>query len=205
MPSLDANIPTSRQPLAPLNMIDQKPSTYITSLFPGKKRVRASFAISAPREELVEAYDNDVARAIRSNDVAELRELLEEGRSFDGVNRNGESFLHLACRRGDLDVVEFLVREACVNTDVRDSMGRSVLFDVCWRPRLLESFEIMDTLLRVVSPELLIAEDIRGHSCFDYCRKENHGEWVTFLDKCSVLIQRRSKLVGLLRSDNLRE
>ena len=177
-------------------MNNEKPSSYICTLFPGKKRVRASFAISSPSEERVEAYDNDVARAIRSNDLTQLREFLKEGRCFDGCNRNAETLLHLACRRGNLDIVKFMIREANVNTDVRDSLGRTVLHDVCWRPS--PDFELMDAMIRIVSPELLVAEDTRGHSCFDYCRKENYPEWVTFLKKCSGLIQRRSKLVGML-------
>lgn len=184
------------QSLVQLNKIDERPSSYIATLFPGRKRIRASFAISAPSDELVKACDNDVARAIRSNDLAKLTELFDEGRCFDGVNRNGESLLHLACRRSDVEIVLFLVNEAHVETDARDSLGRSVLFDVCWRPR--PSFELMEAIIRVINPELLIAEDVRGHSCFDYCRKENYGEWLSFLDKSRCLIESRSKVVGLL-------
>lgn len=174
----------------------------MASLLPGKKRIRASFSMTGPSEELLEAYDNDVARAIRSNDVSKLKEFLMEDRCFEGVNRNGESLLHLACRRGDLKVVKFLVFEAAVKTDVLDTMGRTILHDALWRPRYQEAMELMHVLIRVVSPELLVAEDMRGHACFEYCRKEDHGEWVTFIKKYSSIIQRRAKLAGLHRRDS---
>jgi hypothetical protein len=106
--------------------------------------------------------------------------------------------LRLACRRGNVEVVEFLVFEAAVKTDVVDTMGRTILHDALWRPRCQEAMELMDVLVRVVSPDLLVAEDVRGHSCFDYCRKENYGEWLYFIKKYSGVIQRRAKLAGLL-------
>jgi hypothetical protein len=171
-----------------------RPSTYVRSLFPGKKRIRSM--MSSPDDDLIDAYDNDIARAIRSGDVIQLREYLDEGRRFDGCNRNGESLLHLACRRGDFEIVEFLLHDACVPTNVHDNLGRTVLHDVCWRPT--PDFDLMDLMIRAVTPALLIQEDARGHSAFDYCRKEHHGEWLDFLKKFTPIIQRRSKLYGML-------
>lgn len=169
----------------------------MASLLPGKNRVRPIHSFIAPSEELVEAYDDDVARAIRSNNIAELKGLLNAGRCFDGVNRNGESLLHLACRRGDLKVVLFLIFEAAVNIDALDTLGRTVLHDVLWRPRFQEAVELMGVMIRVVSPQLLVVEDMRGHTCFDYCRKEDYAEWQLFIEKHSGLIQRRATLAGM--------
>jgi hypothetical protein len=61
---------------------------------------------------------------------------------FDGRNRNGESLLHLACRRSTVDVVKFLIDEAQVNVFVTDLCGRTCLHDICWRPRVEESIPI---------------------------------------------------------------
>jgi ankyrin repeat protein len=187
----------------PPTMTEIKPSTYIASILGCKRRIRSQFSIIEPDGELLDAYDVDVARAIRSNNVALLRQLLDDGRCFDGVNRNGESLLHLACRRGNYDVVEFLVYEAGVNVDVVDNMGRSVLHDVLWRPHYQQAMELMVLLLCIIPPELLVSEDIRGHSCFDYCRKVDYDAWIDFIKKYSTLIQRRAKLAGLCRRDSL--
>jgi ankyrin repeat protein len=180
-----------------------KPSTFLRTLvFPGnhsnsKKRVRGE--MSRPEQQELDDYDNDVARAIRSNDLPRLRELLDEGRSFGGYNRNMETQLHLACRRGDLEIVEFLICDIGVNVEIRDSLGRTALHDMCWRPCL--DYDMMDFMIRTVSPELLIAEDVRGHACLDYVRKEQYGDCIEFLKNYTTLLQRRSKLIGMIALD----
>jgi len=172
------------------------PAAYIKSLLPelaGRKRKRSTASRTTPSQEMMDNYDNESVRAIRANDIDTLRKLLEEDKSFDACNRNGETLLHLACRRGDLDTVKFLIHEAGIQADVQDDMGRTILHDVCWRPT--PNTEMMETLIRAVSPELLVAEDVRGHTCFDYCRKVHWGEWLEFLHSCSPAIKRRAKLV----------
>jgi hypothetical protein len=57
-------------------------------------------------------------------------------------------------------------------------------------------FDLMDLMIRTVDPDLLIQEDAWGHSAFDYCRKEHHGEWLEFLQKMAPIIQRRSQVTG---------
>jgi hypothetical protein len=80
---------------------------------------------------------------------------------------------------------------------VVDNMGRSILHDVLWRPHYRQAMELLVLLLGVISPELLVVEDVRGHSCFDYCRKQDYGVWMAFIKKYSSLIQRRAKLAGM--------
>jgi ankyrin repeat protein len=175
----------------------EKPSSYLRRMLPEgvacRQRNRGNAFRTTPHRDEMENYDNESVCAIRSNDITTLRALLEEGKSFDACNRNGETLLHLACRRGNNETVNFLVHEAHVKVDVEDNMGRTVLHDVCWRPK--PNTEMMASLIRVVSPELLLSEDGRGHSCFDYCRKHDWGEWVAFLSDCSHVIKRRSKLI----------
>lgn len=176
---------------------NEKPSNFLRSILPesaGRKRKRSIAFRFNPSEQDMENYDMESVRAIRSNDIKTLRSLLDEGKSFDACNRNGETLLHLACRRGNLETVKFLILEANVRVDVRDDMGRTVLHDVCWRPSS-PSTEMMDCLIRVVSPEFLLSEDVRGHTCFDYCRKTHWQEWNGFLRERSFLLRRRACLV----------
>jgi len=143
-----------------------------------------------PTQEFVDAYDVDVANAIRKGDVAVLRSMLrDEGRSFDASNRFGESLIHMACRRAGPDVVAFMVHEAECTVDVRDDFGRTPVHDALWTPK--PNFEVMDALLRVCPLELLLAEDVRGHTPFHYARKEHWGDWTQYLRSRSKLIMQR--------------
>jgi hypothetical protein len=178
--------------------ITEHPAEYIRSIMPEGSRKRKRSVRTTPSEEQMENYDMESVRAIRSNDIDTLRILLEEGKSFDACNRNGESILHLACRRGNLETVRFLLLEAGVDANVQDDMGRTALHDVCWRPT--PNTDMMALLIRAVSPELLLAEDIRGHCCFDYCRQADWGQWMTFLHETSPVIKRRAALVQSITS-----
>jgi hypothetical protein len=169
----------------------ENPVQFLRSLFPkdeGQFHSRSS--IVDPDD--YETYDVDIVHAIHNNDVRELRELLEEGKCFDASNRSGETLLHMACRRGDLKTVTFLLEEACVKADVCDEMGRNIMHDVCWRPT--PDMELMGTLIRTLSPDTLIAEDRRGHTPFDYARREHWGVWMDFLQDNKGLIEHRIAL-----------
>jgi hypothetical protein len=77
-------------------------------------------------DDEMEDYTMDVVRAVRAKDVTKLRAMLREGRStacLESCNRNHEYILHLACRRGNVETVRFLVHEARVSTSVVDDLG----------------------------------------------------------------------------------
>jgi ankyrin repeat protein len=171
----------------------QSPVQYLRSLFPKDGRVHSRPSTVDP--DNYEPYDMETVQAIRNKDVSKLRILLEEGKCFDASNRNGETLLHLACRRGDLKTVKFLLEEACVQADVCDDMGRTILHDVCWRPT--PDLELTAALMRTLLPETLIAEDRRGHTPFDYVRREHWGVWMDFLQENQGLIEHRVALVSL--------
>lgn len=151
------------------------------------------------KQVLLENYDMKKVTAIRENNLEKLRQILNDGESFNACNRNGETLLHLACRRGDSEIVKFLVEEAKVDIEVQDDLGRSVLHDICWRP--YPDFALMDLIMLKVSPAFLLAEDRRGHTCFDYCRKEDWSKWIEFLRTRSGLIQRRALLYSRICYD----
>ena len=172
----------------------ESPVRLLRSMFPESKR-RAAHSLcrprcGAPRDD--RGYTMEAVTAIRTGDVHQLRQLLEEGERFDACNRNGESLLHLACRRGDLQTVLFLIREAGVSVEARDDLGRTVLHDICWRPR--PDTQLMDLLLLTAHPSLLLAEDKRGHSPFDYARLSDWNLWNAYLSERRDLIERRALL-----------
>ena len=104
--------------------------------------------------------------------------MYEAGQCFDACNANGEYLIHLACRRGQPETVEFLINEAKVSVDVRDTMGRTILHDLCWKSS--PDLDMMAAVLPLVPPDLLLAKDIRGHTPFDFARKQHWAKWNEF-------------------------
>jgi hypothetical protein len=143
---------------------------------------------SSPSDEAMAHYTADAVNAIRNGDIAKLDELLRSGASFDACNRNGETLLMLACRRGDISTVRWLIDEARVQVDAIDGLGRTVLHDICWRP--VPCFAIMDEILKAISPAFLLVEDQRGHTPLDYVRKHDWTAWNMYLHERSHSIYR---------------
>lgn len=172
----------------------ENPVQFIRSLFPKDQDRHNSQPWTPVSADDYDSYDMESVQAIRAKDVDKLRELLEDGKCFDACNKNGETLLHLACRRGDLKTVQFLIEEAQVQTDVCDDMGRTILHDVCWRPS--PDLELMAALISVLSPHVLISADRRGHTPFDYTRREHWSEWMDFLHEKQSLIEQRVNIVN---------
>jgi len=131
-------------------------------------------------QEQINAYDMEVIRAVRSQDIDQLRSMHKAGRTLQCANRFGESLIHMACRRGFTDVVRFLVDEANVSIKVRDDYGRTPLHDACWT---CEPNEELVEFLMLQCPELLLMSDKRGNAPFEYVRTEHWARWVTFLSE----------------------
>jgi hypothetical protein len=67
----------------------------------------------ATRTEVnVAAYDMETVSAIRKGVLDDVRKLHEAGKNLVACNKFGESIMHLACRHGKTDIVEFLMFEA---------------------------------------------------------------------------------------------
>mmetsp|Transcript_41373 Transcript_41373/g.61240 ORF Transcript_41373/g.61240 Transcript_41373/m.61240 type:complete len:265 (-) Transcript_41373:98-892(-) len=155
----------------------------------GEKNATANYDFTKPTESEMEAYDMEMVNAIRSGDLKKLREVHASGKSLDACNRFGESLIHMACRRGKIDLVTFLIDEAKVRVTRRDDYGRIPLHDATWTSQ--PNFDVMDKLLATVPPSLLLAKDVRGHTCFDYARREHWGAWVKFLNERKALLETR--------------
>lgn len=128
--------------------------------------------------EHIEAYNTEIVKAVRERNIALLRTMHESGKTLQCSNRFGESLVHMACRRGYTDVVRFLVKEADVSLRVKDDFGRTPLHDACWSAS--PNFDLMDLIIEH-DPDLLLIEDVRGHSPFSYARQSHWKDWSDFL------------------------
>uniref|UniRef100_A0A7S1UQN9 Uncharacterized protein n=1 Tax=Grammatophora oceanica TaxID=210454 RepID=A0A7S1UQN9_9STRA len=146
-----------------------------------------SVRFTKPTESEIDTY-GEMVKAMRASDLDKLRDFHAGGaKSLDACNRFGESFIHMACRRGNLDVVSFLIDEAKVRVVRRDDYGRIPLHDAVWTTK--PNFDVMDKLLATVPPSLLLEKDVRGHTCFDYARREHWGAWASFLNERKSMLQ----------------
>jgi ankyrin repeat protein len=163
------------------------PVAYLRMLFGSACLNSAPKSFLKPKEEEIAAYDLETVRAIRSHDVTRLRQLYAEGRNLNACNQFGESLLHMACRRGDLEIVSFMIREAKVRVDISDDFGRNPFHDACWTST--PNFEVMDVLIEVADPVMLISEDVRGSTPFDYARREHYKKWVKYLEERKDILE----------------
>lgn len=148
-----------------------------------------------PPEEDVAAYDLETVKAIRANNLDQLRQLWCSGKSMDACNQFGESVLHMACRRGYAKMVEFLLCEVKVRSDRCDDFGRNPFHDALWTST--PNFEVVDLLIDFADPALLLSEDVRGNHPFAYARSDHSEKWIEFLEKRKEkLIQRFNKRSG---------
>lgn len=129
-------------------------------------------------DEQVAAYNMKVVGAVRNNDVNALKQLHEEGQALNCFNRFGESLLNMSCRRGFADIVSYLLQQPDIDVRIRDDSGRTPLHDACWNPK--PQLEICKGLIER-DPALLLIADKRGHTAFQYARREDWGTWCKFL------------------------
>ena len=138
------------------------------------------------KQSEIDAYDFDVLKAIRELDLEQLRHFHRQGRPLKCSNRFGESLLHMACRKGLVPVVQFLVHDAGVPLRVVDDMGRSPLHDAFWTTE--PNFELIDLIIKEC-PDLLLISDKRGHTPLSYARQHHWNIWIKYLDDRSTLLK----------------
>ena len=131
-------------------------------------------------DDHVSGYDMPKAAALRTEDVAGFRMMLEKGQNLQVCNRFGESIVHAICRRGSDKLLQFFIDEAKVSLRVVDDYGRNVLHDACWTAR-----PHFDLVKRIITqcPDLLLIEDKRNNTPLHYVRREHWGLWNHFLDE----------------------
>jgi hypothetical protein len=148
--------------------------------------------IIKPSPEMTAAYSTDIVMAVRTNNVEKARELYKQDYKFihgcNACNCFGESILHIACRRGHMNMVKFLIEEVGLRVDtIRDDYHRTPLHDAFWTP--IASYDVVDFLLRQPNVvQLLLLKDVRGYTPLDYARSEDRGKWLRFLwERKSIL------------------
>jgi hypothetical protein len=202
---ISTNNTTMKRPIQPSQEMhavpkNKKPRTEVTSPVSYLKSVFGTAALEKlspksflkPDEEDIAAYDMEVVKAVRSCNVEKLKQMFAEGKNLNACNQFGESLLHMACRRGDLPIVSFMVREAKVRVDICDDFGRNPFHDTCWTST--PNLEVMDVLIEVADPFMMLSEDVRGSSPFDYARKEHFAKWVQYIESRRVSLQAKIKL-----------
>jgi ankyrin repeat protein len=93
-----------------------------------------------------------------------------------------------------VDTVNFLVHEANVATNAVDDLGRTILHDAVWKS--FADVELLKALLPTISPRLLLQKDQRGHTAFDYARRQHWTVWIEFLESQKDFIVRRLSMEG---------
>jgi ankyrin repeat protein len=132
-----------------------------------------------PTPEMMAAYTKDTTQALRENNIDKLRDLHKSGVQLNCCNKFGDSSVHIACRRGNTEIVKFLLEEVQIPIyNVRDDFKRTPLHDACWTSK--PNFALVDVLLRA-APEHALLPDSRGDTPFNYVRVEHWDEWVDFL------------------------
>ena len=203
-PRQDVNLHTPASTKALLiNEKIQSPVDFLKALFSLNETTKAwmeqqqDYCFSRPSEESVKSYDMAVVKAIREGNAQKLRDMFLQGRTFDASNRFGESLIHMACRRGDMNVIEFLIEEAGVRLDVSDDFGRTPLHDACWTSK--PNLDVVGLLLKKVPPNMFLMEDVRGHTPFHYARREHWPTWVAFLQENAQLILQRVSILQAIK------
>ena len=176
--------------------LEIKPADYVKSAFKAngfivddvKSEAEALFI--KPSKEMLEAYKPEMLDCVRKNDIDKLKAMHKSGLLVNCCNKFGESMLHLACRRGNTDIVRFLLEEAKVNVNIRDDYHRTPLHDACWTTEPV--YELVDLLMKL-APEHMIMPDARGYTPFDYVRKEHQGKWLRFLWERRTMLHPNTK------------
>jgi hypothetical protein len=125
------------------------------------------------------SYSTHMINIVKSGDVDALRDLLSQGLSPNPCNAYGESLVHMAARRGDLNILQVFIDAGCC-LQVSDDYGRTPCHDACWTAS--PSFECIDIMLRTDS-RLFYLLDSRGSLPLSYVKKEHWDEWKNFFEE----------------------
>lgn len=104
---------------------------------------------------------------------------------MQACNRFGESIVHAAARRGNLEVLQFLKGMCDVSLHVACQQGRTPLHDACWTGT--PDFSTIRFLMEDF-PDSLYLKDTRGFTPLDFIPKEAHEEWNEFLKENTDII-----------------
>ena len=161
-------------------------------------------------EERVAVYSAKAATAVRGNNLTRLKDLYDQQSSnkiclLEGCSPHGETLLHIACRMGHLEIVQYILEEASISSThsllrVQDATGRTPLHEACWNNR--SNYELILLLLQV-SPELLFVQDQRGFTALHYVPKTSWDTWDGFLRRHAAMIRLKVNHSGYQKSKDI--
>ncbi|GAX27549.1 hypothetical protein FisN_13Hh365 [Fistulifera solaris] len=160
--------------------------TFQTILQNEKRNVATCSAKELPSDYWVpwntEGYSLELTKAVRQGDVSLVQSYAG---NLQCSNAYGESILHVAARRGDLVLLQYLVEQRAISLRVCCESERNVLHDACWTSR--PSFACISWLLEHV-PELLLVQDARGRAPLEYAPSDTWDEWNAYLKENPHLV-----------------
>jgi len=74
-----------------------------------------------------ESLNDQFLLACENADIKLAREMLAEGADSKAQNNSGESALHLAVKSGNQKMVNYVLNDLLISTNVRDAFGRTPL------------------------------------------------------------------------------
>lgn len=168
-----------------------KPDDLLREILTSKDRSIETFAAMDLEQDFFEpvteaaitAYDMPVVQAVREAETETLHRMKESGRDLNARNKFGESVLHICCRRGSTQVLDFLLQQVQLSPRVCCDYGRTPLHDACWTSS--PNFAIIDMLTKVC-PDLWHVRDKRGFTPLEYVSREQWNVWGTYLRSRSV-------------------
>jgi ankyrin repeat protein len=130
-------------------------------------------------DENFAAYGRNISDAARSGDLDAVRAHLNSGKTLQCCNKFQESAMHLVCRRGNTELLRYMLEETDVSPCIRDDIGRTPLHELGWAN--IPNFEMVKLII-VPSPELLYVKDSRGFTPLSYVGRNNWEKWCEFLE-----------------------
>lgn len=130
-----------------------------------------------PTAKQILDYDVNLVNAVRTSDLDSLKKFKESGKCMSACNQYSESIVHMACRRSEYNLIDFLLQNGG-DVQIVDDFGRTPLHDACWRPE--PNFDVV-TLLLDRNPTLLQLADIRGSTPLHYVRESDWLQWCAYI------------------------
>lgn len=130
------------------------------------------FAMTLDIENSHLSLNEHFLMACENADLNLARTVLAEGADRNARNHAGESALHLAVKSGDPRIVEFVVQDLGVSTQISDAFGRTPLHWAAQQGNL----PVSETLLLAQAD--IDARDDLGIDAQVYAEKAGHRELV---------------------------
>lgn len=115
--------------------------------------------------------------AVERNDVAAVKRNIQEGLAASTTNTKGETAAHLAARKGNLPLVEFLLSQDKSLLSAKDQSGQNILYVAAAKGNL----DVVKYLVDNCGVDVLHADNIRlGNSVVHVAAREGHLDMLKY-------------------------